>query len=99
MTEYNPNEDIPDIPYDTSFDEKMDKSYEEIKEFLKSKQTTKDWASAKICELYYFGKGFTIESLAEHIGCSKSTVFLHIKKMRLEINEKLQNPFDIDEEE
>ena len=65
---------------------------------LKSKNAQKDWVSAKIAELYYFGKGFTIESLAKEVGVSKSTVFLHIKSMRKEIKKNIQNPFDNNDE-
>lgn len=76
------------------YDESIDNTYNDIKTFLKSKQTSDNWVSAKIAELYYFGKGFTIEGLAEEIGVSKSTVFLHIKKMKLEIRDNIDNPFN-----
>ena len=99
FSDYEVNENIPEEVYDTEFDKRLEDTYQEIKDLIKSKQKTNDWASAKIAELYYFGKGFTIEGLAEHIGVSKSTVFLHIKKIRKEINNKLQNPFEDNEEE
>ena len=99
MTEFDATIETPEVPYNTQFDERLDRVYEEIKELLKSKRIEKDWVSAKIAELYYFGNDFTIDSLAKHLGCSKSTVFLHIKKMRLEINEKIENPFDKEDNE
>lgn len=92
-SEYEPNEDIEEEVYNTTYDEGLDATYNNIKTYLKSKQTQKDWASAKIAELYYFGKGFTIEGLAKELNVSKSTVFLHIKKMKKEIKQNIDNPF------
>lgn len=93
-SDYEPDENIPQIEYNEEFDKSIDDTYDNIKELLKSKNAQKDWVSAKITELYYFGKGFTIESLAKEVGVSKSTVFLHIKSMRKEIKKNIQNPFD-----
>jgi len=98
-SDYEPDENQPENVYNTEFDESIDSTYNDIKLFLKSKKTNKDWVSAKIAELYYFGKGFTIESLAKEVGVSKSTVFLHIKSMKLEIKENIDNPFKSYDEE
>lgn len=95
---YEPDENIPQSVYNEEFDEMIDKTYVDIKLFLKSKKSNKDWVSAKIAELYYFGKGFTIESLAKEVGVSKSTVFLHIKAMKSEIKNNVTNPFNEEEE-
>ena len=94
FSDYEPNENIPQSEYDVEFDESLDNTYTEIKQLLKSKNSDNDWVSAKIAELYYFGKGFTIESLAKEVGVSKSTVFLHIKSMRKQIKKNIKNPFD-----
>lgn len=91
------DDNIAEEVYNEGYDKKLDSTYDEIKTYLKSKQTEKDWVSAKIAELYYFGKGFTIEGLAEEIGVSKSTVFLHIKKIKKEIKNNIENPFIKDE--
>lgn len=95
---YEPDENIPQSEYNEEFDKSIDKTYTDIKLFLKSKKSNKDWVSAKIAELYYFGKGFTIESLAKEVGVSKSTVFLHIKAMKGEIKNNVTNPFNDEEE-
>ena len=79
--------------YDTEFDSALETTYDDIKSFLKQKQMGKKWVSSKIAELYYFGKDKTIESLAAEIGVSKSTIFLHIKAVKNEIRETIQNPF------
>ena len=96
FTEYNANEEIPESEYNEGFDRSLENTYDGIKTYLKSKQTKDDWVSAKIAELYYFGKGFTIESLAKEVGVSKSTVFLHIKAMKKEIKKNIDNPFEND---
>ena len=98
FTEYNADEEVPQIEYNEEFDRSLDSTYTDIKKFLKSKQSQGDWASAKIAELYYFGKGFTIEGLAKEVGVSKSTVFLHIKSMKKEIRNNIDNPFRNEEE-
>jgi DNA-directed RNA polymerase specialized sigma24 family protein len=92
-TEYEPDENELDEVYNYDYDTSIDNTYSDIKTFLKAKQTNGDWVSAKIAELYYFGKGFTIEGLAAEVGVSKSTVFLHIKAMKKEIRENINNPF------
>jgi DNA-directed RNA polymerase specialized sigma24 family protein len=92
-TEYEPDENELDEAYNYDYDTSIDNTYSDIKTFLKTKQTSGDWVSAKIAELYYFGKGFTIEGLAAEVGVSKSTVFLHIKAMKKEIRENINNPF------
>ena len=96
-SDYEMDENIPDIPYNEGYDQKIDNTYDEIRAFLKSKQNEKDWVSAKIAELYYFGKGFTIEGLAKEVGVSRSTVFLHIKSMKKEIKQNIKSPFDKNE--
>lgn len=80
------------------YDESVDNTYQEIKTFLKQRQSSDGWVSAKIAEMYYFGKGFTIEGLAKELNVSKSTVFLHLKKMRVEIKANVNNPYDIKDE-
>ena len=97
-SDYEPDENIPQIDYNEEYDVLLDKTYEDVKNFLKSKRNEKGWVSAKISELYYFGKGFTIESLAKELGVSKSTVFLHIKATKRELRDNIDNPFDNEED-
>lgn len=91
------NDDLLNFDSNEEYNESIDNTYEEIKNLLKSKQTSPKWVSAKIAELYYFGKGFTIEGLAKEIGVSKSTVFLHIKSMKKEIKKTVKNPYKEEE--
>lgn len=98
-TNYDMNEEVPEEVYNEEYDKLIDSTHAKVKEFLKSKLKTDNWVSAKIAELYYFGKGFTIESLANEIGVSKSTVFLHLKSIRKEIKNNIENPFDTNEDE
>ncbi len=83
-----------DDEYNVDYDESIDNLHNNIKTFLKQRQKGPKWVSAKIAELYYFGEGKTIESLAREIGVSKSTIFLHIKSIKMEIRENFDNPFD-----
>jgi DNA-directed RNA polymerase specialized sigma24 family protein len=93
---YEPQDELTGEAYDEDLDASLHTTYEDVKKFLKSKASTDDWASAKIAELYYFGSDFTIEGLAKEVGISKSTVFLHIKKMKQELTENIKNPFKND---
>ena len=85
--------------YDTQFDEGIDDTLQQIKTFLKQKQKGPKWVSSKIAELYYFGDKKTIEGLADEIGVSKSTIFLHIKSVRNEIKDNFDNPFETNDDE
>ncbi len=85
--------------YDTQFDKGVDNTLQQIKTFLKQKQKGPKWVSAKIAELYYLGDKKTIEGLADEIGVSKSTIFLHIKSVRNEIKDNFDNPFETNDDE
>lgn len=97
--EYEPDTDIEEEYYDEEYDSSLENAYDGIKKEFKRLQSTDKWASAKIAELYYFGKGTTIEKLAEEIGVSKSTIFLHIKSMKQHIRNEVTNPFKDNDEE
>ena len=97
--EYEPDDDIEEEVYDEEYDSALESAYDGIKNELKRLQKTDKWASAKISELYYFGKGFTISSLADEIGVSKSTVFLHIKATKQHLRNEVTNPFNKKDEE
>jgi DNA-directed RNA polymerase specialized sigma24 family protein len=89
-----------DIPYDECdirFEEAVDKTYDAILQTFKDLQKTEMWASAKIAELYYTNKDATFDSLAEDIGVSRSTIFLHTKKTKEYIKANLPNPFTDEE--
>lgn len=96
--EYEPNDDIEEEVYNEDYDKALESTYEDVRSELKRLQSTTKWASAKIAELYYFGKGTTIEKLADELGVSKSTVFLHIKATKKHIQKNIDNPFNQNEE-
>jgi DNA-directed RNA polymerase specialized sigma24 family protein len=85
--------DIPYEEYDENFDKRLQETYNSVLHTLKEVQKTDMWASAKIAELYYTQAKSTFDSLAEDIGVSRSTIFLHTKKMREYIKENIPNPF------
>ena len=56
------------------------------------------WSSAKLYELYAFSD-LTMEELSSEVGISKSTTFLNIKKIKLYLKDKIDNPFKEDTDE
>jgi len=85
--------DKEDNDYDMESDVKMQEVYDTLKEELKRLNNTKLWTSAKLYELYAFAD-ITMEELSKQIGISKSTTFLHIKKIKKHLKNVIDNPFD-----
>lgn len=79
--------------YDIEFDKELELAYDTLVEEFKKMEQTKNWASSKLAQLYYFNDDMTLERLAEEIGICKSTAFTHIKKAKLLMREKLKSPF------
>jgi DNA-directed RNA polymerase specialized sigma24 family protein len=92
------NDDLLEGDSEEVYDDRLDILYSDVKLFLKQRQSSNGWVSAKIAEMYFFGKGFTIGSLAEELGVSRSTVFLHIKKMKKELREYIEHPYKEEDE-
>lgn len=86
------SERISDEPYDESFDADLDMAYNEVVEELKRMEYTKNWATSKIAQLYFFND-FTLETLSKEIKVAKSTSFLHVKKCKQHLRNTIQNPF------
>jgi DNA-directed RNA polymerase specialized sigma24 family protein len=84
--------DISDEEYDFQLDYDIMKAYDEVIEELKSLQTTKLWAPARIYEMYWMTED-NLNEVAEKIGISKSTTFLAIKKIRKHLEKVINNPF------
>jgi DNA-directed RNA polymerase specialized sigma24 family protein len=84
--------DTIDEEYDCEFDIRLQKAYTDIQAELERLQRTKQWSSARLAELYLFSDK-TLEGLSKEIGISKSTSFLHVKKMRKHLKENIANPF------
>lgn len=85
--------DTTDSEYDTEFDERLDTAYEGVVNELKELEKTRNWASSKLAQLYYFNDDMTLERLASEIGICKSTAFTNIKKAKLLVRDKVKNPF------
>jgi len=83
--------------YNTEFDILLEQTYNQLKDELKQLSTTKMWSSAKLFEMYSFAD-ITMEELSNKIGISKSTTFLNIKKIKEHLKNKLQNPFEDEEQ-
>jgi len=80
--------------YDYDFDEKMESAYDGIIDELRGLESKpKVWVSSKIYQLYAFDKGMTYEKISENVGISKSTAYLHCKKIKKHLKETLPNPF------
>lgn len=81
-----------DIEYDLDRDEKIDNVYDSMVEELKRLEQTKLWAPSKLAQMYFFSDK-TLEQLSKDIGISKSTTFLHVKKIKKHLRAELNNPF------
>ena len=84
--------------YNIEEDLRIQRTYDELIAELKRLEGTKTWASAKLASLYWFSED-TLESLSSKIGVSKSTTFLNVRKIREHLKNKLDNPFQKNEEE
>lgn len=86
------NMDIEDIPYDIEADLRMMEAYDSIQEELERLIGTKDWAKAKLFNLYYESDD-TMLQVANKIGICKSSMFTNVKKIREHLKIQIQNPF------
>lgn len=93
LSTISPQYDTEDTPYDTDFDLRLDEAYEEVIDELKAMEYTKQWASSKLAQLYWFNEDFTLEKLSKEIKISKSTAFLNVKKVKKHLKETIKNPF------
>ena len=82
-----------DTEYDIDFDTKIQDAYDGVVNEMKDMEKTRSWASSKLAQLYYFNEDMTLERLASEIGICKSTAFTNIKKVKLHIRNKMDNPF------
>ena len=80
--------------YDEEFDKKLETAYTDIVNELRELERSKMWASSKLAQLYFFNAEMTLEQLASNIKISKSTAFLNIKKVKLHLKDKIENPFN-----
>lgn len=97
-TYISPTFDKEDDVYDEDWDNRLELTYQYLKDELDNLSKTKMWSSAKLYEMYAFSE-ITMEELSNKIGISKSTVFLNIKKIKEHIQNKIENPFKIKKDE
>lgn len=82
-----------DDEYDYEGDNRLESSWNELKEELSSLKKGNMWSSAQLYEMYQF-QNLTMEELSKKIGISKSTTFLNIKKIKEHLKNNINNPFD-----
>lgn len=82
-----------DSEYDYDGDERLELTWDSLKQELEELKLSKMWSSAKLYEMYTM-EDLTMEQLSKQIGISKSTTFLNIKKVREHLKNNLNNPFN-----
>lgn len=92
------NWDSEDTPYDTEWDKKLENTYNQVIEEVSKMKKQKGWSSAMLFELYYFSDK-TFAEMSKDLGISKSTSFLNVRKVKQILKEKLDNPFDKENED
>lgn len=91
VSEFQTNE--ADVPYDVDRDMAIMRAHEEVQSEIKRLKNTKAFAPAMLYELYW-GSDDTLQQLADKIGISKSTCFIHIKKIRNHLKSVIKNPYE-----
>lgn len=84
--------DGPDDVYDVEKDIGIMRAHEEVMNEIQRLKKTKHFAPAMIYEIYW-GSDDTLQQVADKIGISKSTTFIHIKKIRQHLKKMINNPF------
>jgi DNA-directed RNA polymerase specialized sigma24 family protein len=90
ITEYYTNE--ADEVYDIDRDIAMMNAHTDIMNEIQRLKKTRNFAPAMLWEMYWTSDD-TLQSLADKIGISQSTCFIHIKKIRAHLNKTITNPF------
>ncbi len=88
--EFNTNEG--EKEYDVDKDIAIMRAHEEVMEEIQRLKKTKHFAPAMIWEIYWTGDD-TLQEVADKIGISKSTTFIHIKRIRQHLKKIIKNPF------
>jgi RNA polymerase sigma factor (sigma-70 family) len=79
--------------YDIESDERFEGCWNEMIGELESLKKEKNWHSALLFEHYYFNDDMTLQKLSDEIGISLSTTYMHTKRIKEHLKEKLTNPF------
>jgi RNA polymerase sigma factor (sigma-70 family) len=82
-----------DEEYDITLDTDIMNAYTEVMLEIQKLKKTRQFSSAMIYEIYWCGDD-TLQEVADKIGISKSTVFIHLKKVRQHLKGIIKNPFN-----
>jgi RNA polymerase sigma factor (sigma-70 family) len=80
--------------YDITLDNDIMNAHEEVMKEIQRLKKTRQFSSARIYELYWCEGDDTLQELADKIGISKSTVFIHLKRVRQHLKNVINNPFN-----
>jgi RNA polymerase sigma factor (sigma-70 family) len=80
--------------YDITLDNDIMNAHEEVIKEIQRLKKTRQFSSARIYELYWIDNDDTLQELADKIGISKSTVFIHLKRVRQHLKNVINNPFN-----
>jgi RNA polymerase sigma factor (sigma-70 family) len=80
--------------YDITLDNDIMIAHEEVIKEIQRLKKTRQFSSARIYELYWIDNDDTLQELADKIGISKSTVFIHLKRVRQHLKNVINNPFN-----
>lgn len=80
--------------YDITLDNDIMTAHEEVMKEIQRLKKTRQFSSARIYELYWIDNDDTLQELADKIGLSKSTVFIHLKRVREHLKKTINNPFN-----
>ena len=83
------------VEYDEEYDNKIQNTFDEVKEELERMKKRKGWSSATIYSMYWMSDK-TMDIVSKEIGISKSTTFLAIKKTKQHLKNTIKNPFEND---
>lgn len=81
-----------DEPYDEEFDKRLEDAYNEILQELERLKKEKQWSSAKLFEIYWFGDK-TMAEVSKEIGISNSTTFINVRSIKQHLKDNCTNPF------
>jgi DNA-binding CsgD family transcriptional regulator len=79
--------------YDITLDNDIMDAHEQVLKEIQRLKKTRQFSSARIYELYWCEGDDTLQELADKIGISKSTVFIHLKRVRQHLKGIIKNPF------
>ena len=83
---------IEDKEYDVESDERFEKCWDTMLQEIDNMKKEKGWSAAYLFQMYMFSDD-SLEEVSKKIGVSLSTTFMNVKKVKLKLRDKLENPF------